>query len=139
MGIFLRFGRAEHELDVFRRFLQRLQQAVERSRAQHVDFVDDVNLEAGSAGTHVRVLPQFTDIVDSGIAGAVDFQHVNVIARTNAPANIAFVARRGRGAVDAVQRLGEDTRSRGLSGTPSTDEKIGMPDSVRGDGVGKRL
>ena len=75
-----RFGRAEDELHVLRRLFQRLQQGVEGLAGEHVDFVDDVNLESRPAGPHVDVLPQLADLVDAAIAGAVDLQHVDVVA-----------------------------------------------------------
>ena len=75
-----RLGRAEDELHVLRRLFQGLQQGVERLAGEHVDFVDNVNLEARPAGPHVDVLPQLADLVDAAVAGPVDLQYVHVFA-----------------------------------------------------------
>ena len=80
IGIFVGFGRAEDELHVLRRLFERLQQGVEGLAREHVDFVDDVDLEPRPAGPHVDVLPQLADFVDAAVAGAVDLQHVHVVA-----------------------------------------------------------
>ena len=45
IGIFVGFGRAEDELHVLGRLFERLQQGVEGLAREHVDFVDDVDLE----------------------------------------------------------------------------------------------
>ena len=80
MGIFVGLGGAEDELDVLGRLFERLQQGVECLAGEHVDFVDDVDFEARPAGPHVDVLPQLADFVDAAVAGAVDLQHVDVVA-----------------------------------------------------------
>ena len=77
-----RLGRAEDELHMLRRLFQRLQQGVEGLAGEHVDFVDDVDLEPRPAGPHVDVLPQLADFVDAAVAGPVDLQHVDVVARS---------------------------------------------------------
>ena len=81
IGNLRRLGGAEDELDVFGRLFQGLQQGVEGLAGEHVDFVDDVDLESCPAGPHAGVLPQLADFVDAAVAGAVDFQHVHVLAR----------------------------------------------------------
>ena len=72
----LRFGGGKKELHVRRRFLQRFQQRIERFLGQHVDFVDDVDLEPAMGRGVAAGFPQFADLVDAAIAGAVDLQHV---------------------------------------------------------------
>ena len=96
IGIFVGLGRAEDELHVLGRLFQRLEQGVERLAREHVDFVDDVDLEPRPAGANVDVLPQLADLVDAAIAGAVDFQHVDVAAGADALADVALVAGRRR-------------------------------------------
>ena len=76
------------------RLFQRLEQRVERLVREHVHFVDDVDLEAGAAGPDVDVLPQLADLVDAAVAGAVDLQHVDVVARGDGLADVALVAGR---------------------------------------------
>ena len=97
IGIFVGFGGAEDELHVLGRLFQRLQQGVERLAREHVDFVDDVDLEPRPAGPHADVLPQLANFVDAAIAGPVDLQHVDVVAGADAAADVALVAGRGVG------------------------------------------
>ena len=72
-----------------------------------MDFVDDVDFVACPAGAHRDVLPQLADFVDAPVAGAVDFQDIDVVARADALAQLAGVAGRWRGALDAVERFGQ--------------------------------
>ncbi len=73
-------GRGEDELHMLGRFLQRLQQRVERAFAEHVHFVNDVNLESRSGGPIDRVASQLAHIVDARMACRVDFGDVHVLA-----------------------------------------------------------
>ena len=115
IGIFCDLGRGEDELDVRRRLFQRLEQRVERRRREHVDFVDDVDLVARSAGPKLHVLAQLADLVDAVVAGAVDFQDVDVFAGGDGLADVALVARRRRRPLHAVERLGQDAGGAGLA------------------------
>ena len=54
-GYFFRVGCTEDKLDVFRRFLERFEQRIERFFGEHVDFVNDVNFKPRTARTHVDV------------------------------------------------------------------------------------
>ena len=56
----------------------------------------------------------------------------------NALADVALVARLGRGAVHAVQGLGQDPRGRSLAHAASAGEQIGVADSVGADGPFQR-
>ena len=114
-------------------------QGVEGLPREHVDFVDDVDLESRPAGPHVDVLPQLADLVDAAVAGPVDLQHVHVVARADALADVALVAGDGRRALDAVQGLGQDPGGGGLAHAPGPGEQVGMADAVRGDRVGQCL
>ena len=67
-----RVGGAEDEFDVFGRLFERLEERVEGRRRQHVDFVDDVDLEPRAAGTDVDIRPQLADFLDTAVARAVD-------------------------------------------------------------------
>ncbi len=77
----LRLGRGEDELHMLGRLFERLQKRVERLLREHVDFVDDVDLEPHAAGPHGDVLPQLANLVDAAVAGAVDLEHVDIVAR----------------------------------------------------------
>ena len=69
----VRLGGGKDKFHMLRRFFKRLQERIESLFGEHVDFVDDVDFEASSAGTHGDVLPQLADFVDTAIASSVDF------------------------------------------------------------------
>ena len=139
IGNLVGFGGAEDEFHVLGRLFQRLEERVEGLVREHVDFVDDVDLEAGPAGADVDVAAELADFVDAAVAGAVDLEHVDVAAAGDALADVALVAGRGRRPVHAVQGLGEDAGGRGLADAASAGEEIGVADAVGGDGVGEGL
>src|SRR5690606_7357360 len=133
-----RVGRREQELHVLRRFLQRLEQRVERLLGQHVDFVDQVDLVAAARGHVLRVVDQVADVVDAGIGGRVDLQQVDVASGVDRQAGLALPAGIGARALLAVQALGEDPRDRGLAHAAGTGEQVGMVYAARIERVGER-
>ena len=72
-GNLLDLGRGENELHMGRGLFQRLEQGVEGSCSYHVDFVNDVNLESRPCRPVLDVLAKVPDLVNSVIAGTVDF------------------------------------------------------------------
>ncbi len=139
-GDFLQFGGGEDELDVLRGLLQRLEQGVERAGAEHVDFVNDVNLVASPGGAISGIAAQLADVVHAGIAGGVDFDDVNVLPLGNGFTGIAFATRRGRGCIDAeaVQRLGQHAGRRCLAYAACAAEQERVVDPAAGNRVGQR-
>ncbi len=136
---FLNVRGRENELHVRRRLFQRLQQCVEGRNRQHVNFVDDVYLVMTARRARRNVLPQRPDVVDAVVARAINLAHVEVFALGNGRAAAAHVARRRRRSFGAIQRLGEDARSRSLADTAGAGEQVGVRDPVAGHGVLQRL
>ena len=136
----VRLGGGEDELHMLRRLLQRLEQGVERRGGQHVHFVDDVDLVAGPGRAVDGVLPQLADLVDAVVRGPVDLDHVDVFARVDGDATAALEAggRRGLLRLQAVQRLGEDSRHGGLADAAGAGEQIGVGDPAGLDRVLER-
>ena len=91
-------------------FLQGLQQRVEGLLGQHVDFVDDVNLETASTWANGDVGTQLADFVDAAVAGTVNFQHVHVLTNGDRLASVTLVARLGGRAFFTVQTFCENPR-----------------------------
>ena len=76
VGELVVLGRREDELHVRRRLLERLQERVEGARREHVDLVDDADLEAVARGVVARALAQLAHLLDAVVGGAVDLLHV---------------------------------------------------------------
>ena len=74
---FLDLGGGKDELDVVRRLLQGFQQGVKGLIRQHVDFVDDDHPKAALGRAVLHPLGNVADVVDPGMRGAVNFQHVD--------------------------------------------------------------
>ncbi len=123
----------EDELGVRRRLLQRLQQRIEGVRREHVDLVDDVDLEAALDRAMGDRLHQVAHLLDLRVRGTVDLEDVERDAVGDLLTGRAGVARLGRGAALAVERLGEDARGRGLAHATRPGEQEGVRDAAGGD------
>ena len=123
------------------RFFQRFQQRVEGAFTEHMDFVDDVDLEAAAGRAIAGVVHDLADVVDAGIAGGVDFDHVEIIAAGDGQAGIAFAAGRGRGGIKllTIQGFGQDSGGAGLTGASGAAKKIGVGDPAGFDCALERL
>jgi hypothetical protein len=74
------FGRGEDELDVLRRLFERLQQAVEGLRGEHVHFVDDIDLVTRRNRAVAHLFDDLADIVDAGMGGGVHLDDIDMAA-----------------------------------------------------------
>src|SRR3954470_19596704 len=90
---FLGLGRRKNELHVRGRFFERLEERIERSRTQHVDFVDDVDPELSLRGRVANVVPQLANLFNAVVARAVDLQNVKAVAARDFLAAITDTAR----------------------------------------------
>ncbi len=127
-------GGGQDEDCVGRRLLQSLEEGVEGRVGEHVDFVDDIDLVRPLGGHVLDLLPQVPDFVDAPVGGAVDFQHVQGGAVGDLPADLAGVVGVGRGALLAVEGLGQDAGHRGLADAPGAAEQksVGHPAGAQG-------
>ncbi len=89
----------------------------------------------------LRVFDDFTHVIHAGVAGGVDFNHVDVVTAGDGQTRIALPAGRRRGGVEfvAVQGLGQDSGRTGLSGAPSAAEQVGVGDAAGLNGPLQRL
>ena len=127
----LDFGGGEDEFDIGRRFFERLQQRVEGVLRQHVDFVDDVDLEPRRDRAVAHPLGQLADVVDPGARGRVHLDHVDMAVLGDRGAMLTGAAgRNGRPAAavgaDAVERAGDDPRRRRLADPAHPGEDKGV-------------
>src|SRR5262249_32431447 len=130
-------GGRENEFDMFGRLLQGLQQGVEGLGRQHMNFIDNIDLVARAAGAVLDVAADLAPFVNAAVAGAVDLEHVDVIAAGDALADFALAAgRRGR-AVDAVERFRQDAGRGRFADAAGAGEEVGVGDAVAFQGVGQ--
>ena len=131
-----RVGGGEHEHDVFGRFLEGLQQRRFRAAAEHVHFVEDVDL-LGAAGAEVcDPFEQVADLLDLALRRRVDLDHVERRALGDRHAAVAHATRVAVVApVGAVQGLGQQAGGGGLAGAPRAGEEVRVADPAVADGV----
>ena len=126
---------------MLRRLFHRLEQSVKRLLREHVDFVDDIDLEPRPGRAELGVGDQVADVIHAGVAGRVDLDDIDVLTSRDALAGIALAARFGRRHLGllAIQRLGHDPRHRGLADPARPAEQIRMRDASRFDCLLQRL
>ena len=118
-----------------RRWLfERLQQCVERIFRQHMNFVDDVDFVTRRHGRIAHCLDDLADIIDAGVRCRIHFDDVDEPTLRNRDAGFARPARIDRRPAraigpDAVQRLGDQPRSRSLSNPTNArqDKRMRQP------------
>ena len=135
----LRIGGGEEEFHMRGRFLEGLQQRVERGRREHVDFVDDVDFELRRGGRKLGGLAEVAHLLDAVVARAVDFEDVERAAFGDFLAARVGLVDVHLGAAGAVQAFGEDARDGGFARAARAAEEVGVGDAMGGDGVGKGL
>ena len=69
-------GGSKDELHVLRRLFDDLEQGIEALRGDHMRLVEDEDLVAIAGGCEHRSLAQITRIVDTVMAGSVDFYDI---------------------------------------------------------------
>ena len=138
------FGRREEELHMLRRLLKSLQQRIESVLGKHVDFVDDVDLVARADRGIADRVDDLADVVDAGVRRRVHLDHVDVPPLGDRAARLADIAGGDRRPAlpvraDAVQRLGDQPRGRGLADPAHARQQEGMSNPAALDGIGERL
>ena len=134
----MQVGGAEDEDEVRRRLLDQLQQRVEGGRGELVRLVEDVDLVAALGRLEDDALADLADVVDPALGGGVHLDHVERGAAGDRDARLADAAGLDRGAVHAVERLGEDARHRRLAGAARAGEQVGLAHLVVADRVLQR-
>ncbi|SJN39695.1 Putative NADH dehydrogenase/NAD(P)H nitroreductase SCO5049 [Micrococcus luteus Mu201] len=128
----LRLRGGEDELQMLRRLLHDLEQRVEARRGDHVRLVDDEDLVAVPDRGERGPFAQAAGVLHTAVRGRVDLQHVQRArpAGGQVPARVALAARRGRGALGAVQAAREDAGGRGLAAAARAGEEVGVVHAV---------
>ena len=137
-------GGGEEKLHMRRRLFQRLEQRIERVAAEHVDFIDNINLVARRDRRIAHRLDNFAHVVHPGVAGGVHFDHIDMPPLGNRHAGIADPARIDRRAAlligaNTVKRLGDQPCGTGLAHPAHAGHQEGMGQPVALDRIAQRL
>ena len=133
----LRIGGREHEHDVRRRLLERLQQGGLGRLGEHVHLVEDVHL-VPTGRAERGLLDEVAHRVDAVVAGRVELVHVVAGAPLDRQARVALAARLALDRALAVEHLGQDARRRGLAGAARAGEEVGLALAVVDDRIAQR-
>jgi len=85
--------------------LQGFQEGIKSLLGEHVDFVNNKNLIATMGREVLDILPEFPNLIDAAVTGAVDFQDIETMPLGDLETRLARLARRRRRTVAAVQGL----------------------------------
>ena len=125
-----------------RRLFQRLEQRVERSRGEHVHFVYDVDLVACVDRRIARTAEQVAHVVDAGVGGGVELEHVGMAPVRDGRAMDAGRVELHRWLMDVVrlvvQRASQQARRRRLADAAHAGEHEGMRDAAGPERIGER-
>ena len=105
-----------------------------------MNFVDDIDFITRGQRTVLGPFDDFPNIIDTGIAGGVDFNNVNVAIVLNVTTMLTNAARIRRHLAvsvrsDTVQCAGDNAGGCCLSDTTNTGQDIGLRQSVIFDSV----
>ena len=121
-----------------------LQQRIKRVFGQHVHFVDDVNLIPRRNRSIAHCFNDFADIVDTGMAGGIHFDDIDMAPFGNGCARLALPTGIDcRSALpvgtDAIQRFCNQARGRGFPDPTYSGHQKGMCQPVAFDRIAQRL
>ena len=89
-----------------------------------MDFVDDIHLEAADAGGILGVVEDFADVVDTGVAGRVDFEQIDKSPPVNLLTGTAYTTWCGGHAGFAVQAFGQNAGNGGFTDPACAGEQV---------------
>jgi len=120
------------------RLLECLEQGVEGTATEHVDLVDQVDLEGAACRGVGSVLTQSPNVIHAGVAGGIDLHDIETPSFGDLDAGIADAT----GIVGrtilvglTVQGLGENACRGGLPDATRSDKEIGLGESIARDGI----
>ncbi len=106
----LGIGGGQHEHHPWRWLLQGLEQGVEGGGREHVALIDHVDLPAGLHRREAGALDQLADVVDAGVGGGIDLDHIEGVAGGDRAAELTAAAGVGGGSCcrEAIERPRQD-------------------------------
>ena len=136
---FVLLGGAEYEDGIGRRFLQSLEESVERRLAEHVDLVDDIHAVVADLRRYLHLLHQGLDVLDAVVGGGVELVDTIRAALGEGDAGLALSARLHIcSGMHAVDGLGEDARGAGLAHPARAAKEIGVGQLPAENGILER-
>ncbi len=130
----LRVRGRQHEDDVARWLLQRLQQGVGRRRRQHVDLVDDVHLPT-SRRAQSGMGHEIAHGIDAVVGRRIELVDIEGAALGDLDARRADATGLAVDGRLAVERLGQNPRRGRLARPPRPAEEVGVRDPVVPNGA----
>jgi len=92
-----------------------------------MDFIYDIDFVASLIGSIIDFFPQAPNILNTGVAGSIDFDDIQSSAFGYCLAHGAGVAWLALALIGkAVHRFGQDTSGAGLACAPGATEKVSM-------------
>ncbi len=119
----MRFCGGKDELNVGRRFFKGFQKGIEGIGRQHVNFVDDEDLEAAPRWKVFDVVTELPDVVDAGVGSAVDLEHIDGITCSYLATGGAGITWLGGRSIIAIQGLGKNAGRTGLADAGSVEKE----------------
>src|SRR5688572_3151110 len=104
----MRLGGGKNKFHRSWRLLKGFQECIESVFSNLVDFINDVNLERAARRLIANVFDNLTNLVNSAIGGAVDFDDIDTISLDDFLTLNAFVTRDWSRALSAIQCFGEN-------------------------------
>ena len=120
----LRLSGSEYEHGVRRRLFERLEQRIERARAEHVHLVDDVDAVLAYRRRIHYLVAQVAYLIDAGVGCGVDLDYVHGRSGLLVEARRAFAAGFAVLRIEAVERARERLGGGRLTGAARAAEQV---------------
>ncbi len=113
---------------MFRGFFKGLQERIEGSSGEHVDFVDDVDLVFGSCRKVVDFFDDPANIFNAVIGSCIHLDDIEEITTEDSFAYLALITGIAILGVEAIHSPGKYLCNGCFTGSPSPTKEIGMTD-----------
>ena len=94
-------------------------------------FVDNIDLVTAGNRCKMDLFPKLPDLINSAVAGRIDFNDIGTGTFRNFPTMIASIARMGRWPLLTVQGLSKDPRRTRLTRTARACKQVSMGNAPR--------
>ena len=128
-------GGCEDEYCVVWWLLKCLEEGVERRCGEHMHLVDDEHRVATLLRDDAHLLDEVADIIHRVVRRSIELVNIERATFVERATRLALVAGLATVGVEAVDGLGEDTRTGGLTYTSRTTEEVGVGQLTSLDGI----